>query len=151
MLGPLLSALALARVKHAAERSVRNAAMSLAVMLLALVGGGFLIAAAFIAIAREVGPVFACLVFATLFLFAGLVTWLVKRSRRPASAPMRNAAMLGAAGSFAAARDDEGGPPRRGPGLLSRASHSKLVIVLPAIAFAAAVIAGRRSRPGDYD
>lgn len=151
MLGPLLSAMALARVKRAAERSARNAMLSALAGLLAAVGAAFLVAAGFVAIEDALGPFGACLVFAALFLFAGLVVWLVKRSRRPAASPMRSAALLGAAGTMSAAGDgDDGG--RRRPSMLARASRSKLVLVLPALAFAAAVIAGRRSHySGDDD
>lgn len=146
MLASLLSALALGEAKHRAEIAIRNAALAAAAGVLVLVAVGFLTAAAGVAIARATGPVSALVILAAFFLLGAIVVYVLRRRPPP---PRRltggaGAAMLGALGATAASGGDR--PARRGPSLLSRLTSSRIAVGATAVAFAAAVLAGRRAR-----
>ncbi|WP_181700301.1 phage holin family protein [Chthonobacter albigriseus] len=140
MLGPILSALALAEVKRSADRAIRSLVIGLALAVAAGVAFAFLVAAGLIAIAQELGPVWACLIAALIFGLAALVLYVVRinvRRQRPA-----RSAMLGALGGTAAgAASAPDGPPRRRSW---RPSPRRFLLPAAAAAFVAALFAARR-------
>lgn len=154
MLGPILSAVALAQVKNRAERAARNMVLTLAAGLMAAVAVGFLVAAGFAALLPVTGPIWTSVIAAVLFGAIALVFFGMKRANRPPDrTPLTGAAMLGAVGGGTAkAAASAGDRPRYGrPSMLSRLSSNKMMVILPAAAFAVAVIAGRRNRARRWD
>jgi O-antigen/teichoic acid export membrane protein len=153
MLGPILSAVALAQLKNRAERAARNMALSLAAGLMAAVAVGFLVAAGFVALLPVTGPIWTSVIAAVLFAAIALVFFAMKRANRPPDrTPLAGAAMLGAVGGGTAKVAAGGDRPRYGrPSMLSRLASNKMMVILPAAAFAVAVIAGRRNRARRWD
>lgn len=151
MLGPILSTLALVQVKNRAQRAARNAMLTTAAGLLGAIAVGFLVAAGFAALLPLLGPAWTSLVAAAVFALAALVVVAMRKvSRPPDRTPLGGAAMLGAlGGTTAAAATGDGVRPRgRRRGIFA---SNKLLVILPAVAFAAAVIAGRRNQDRRWD
>lgn len=148
MLGPLLSTVALVQIKNRAQQAMHNAVLGVIAGALGLVAVAFLIAAGYAALLPVLGAIWTSVIAAVLFAVAAAVAYGLRRTAPPATrGPLGGAAMLGALGAAAGNADDDDRPrrPRRaGPGVLG--GSNKLLVILPAIAFAAAVVAGRRGR-----
>lgn len=151
MLGPILSAVALTEAKRRVDRAVHNLSLSAAAGACLLVAVGFVVAAILVALTRVMDPIWACLIVAVAFLLVALGFWIAKRMDQP---PRRRsaatAAMLGAVGGGAAtAAVTEPGPAYSPRPATRRLMANKLILVLPAVAFVAAVAAGRWSQSGE--
>jgi hypothetical protein len=149
-LTPLLSALALTEVKQRAERGIRNLVLAIIAGLMGAIAFGFLVAAIVIGLARNLGPVSACLIMTAVFVLVAILFWFTRRTSEPSrrgritSDAVRNA--------FAGSRAGGGDTSRRPngeyrPSVMSKLTSNKAAIALPALAFAVAVLAGRRARP----
>lgn len=139
MLAPILSALALNEMRRSAQRAARSFVLSILMGIIGAVALGFLVAAGFIALARELGPVSACLIFALVFGLMAVVLFAVKAAQqRPrAAAPAMLGALGGTAAGAAAAPDR---PARR----RSFLPGGPKVLLIPAAAFVAALFVARR-------
>ena len=73
-LGPLASLLGL-EVDHLTGRIKRAVIINAIIIVLGLLGAGFLVAAGYIALAQEVGPLYASLIFAGAFLLLALAVY----------------------------------------------------------------------------
>lgn len=73
-LGPLASLLGL-EVDHLTGRIKRAVIINAIIIVLGLLGAGFLVAAGYIALAQEVGPLYASLIFAGGFLLLALAVY----------------------------------------------------------------------------
>ncbi|WP_181706233.1 phage holin family protein [Chthonobacter rhizosphaerae] len=151
MLGPLVSALALAQAKQSAERAVRSLVLGVAMAVVGLAAAGFLVAAIVIALSRAVGPIWACLIVAVVFgLIAGVLQMVRSSIRRQRSTGPGALAMLGGLGAGAAAGSrageaaaDDALPFRRRTAGRSPFLTRKALLV-PAAAFLAALFVARR-------
>lgn len=136
MIGPILSALAVAEVKHRARRAARRAALTAVAGVLGAVALGFVVVAAYVALLPHLGPIGTPLAAAGLFAVVALVVLAVRgfgRHRR--SIPAAETAAFGvAAGSS--------GGPSRGGGLMP---SGRAVLLVPAAVFLGALVAGRLS------
>lgn len=139
MLAPILSALALNEMRRSAHRAARSLMLSILMGVIGAVASGFLVAAGFISLARELGPVSACLIFALVFALIAAILFAVKAAQhRPrAAAP----AMLGALGGTAAGA---AAAPDRAARRRSYLPGGPKVLLIPAAAFIAALFVARR-------
>lgn len=152
MLGPIVSALAFAQARQSAGRAVRSLMLGVAAAVVGLMAFAFVLAAIVIALARAVGPIWACLIVAAVFGLIALVIQMVRLSaQRRRHAPLGGLGMLGTLGMGAAAGSAAGEdaaedalPRRRRPSSVRRNLMSRKGLLIPAAAFLAAIFVARR-------
>lgn len=107
MLGQLVSAVVTGEAAIAAKRARSAAGAYLLAAVLLLIGIGFLLVAAFVAVASQIGPLYAALALGGTFLILGLVLILLHRAeaarqaKRDAERRAREATAIGNATALA--------------------------------------------------
>lgn len=152
MLGPLVSALALASAKRSAERAARRMVMTAVAALMGLVAAGFVVAAIVIALTHAVGPIWACLIVAAFFAVVALVILLVRASserRRALQSPgafslLGGLAAGSAAGSAAGEEAVDDALPRGRRRSAMGNLTSRKALLIPLAAFLAALFVARQ-------